>query len=113
MNDVVARCPDCGREHVEAFAQCDWCGRNAPSRWWCLTCGDWRRTQTCPACTGGLGVPSEVSLGSCVVGTTVAFLFPARNTGKKARTCKVACAESAVKLTNSGFVIPAGRSATV
>lgn len=113
MNDVVARCPDCGREHPEAFAQCDWCGRSAPSRWWCSACGDWRAAQRCPACAGGLGVPSEVRLGSCVAGGTAAFQFPARNSGKKPLTCKVASSDRAVALITSGFVIPPGRSATV
>src|SRR5262245_16324558 len=113
MNDVVARCPDCGREHSEAFAQCDWCGRSAPSRWWCSACSDWRAAQTCPACAGGLGVPSEVRLGSRVAGSTVAFQFSARNSGQKPLRCKVASSERAVTLHTSGFVIPPGRSATV
>src|SRR4051794_14544937 len=113
MNDGVARCPDCGREHPEAFAQCDWCGRSAPSRWWCSACSDWRATHVCPACAGGLGVPSEVHLGSCVAGTTAAFQFPARNSGKKTRTCKVASSDRGVTLVASGFVLPPGRSAVV
>jgi hypothetical protein len=113
MDDIVARCPDCGREHPEAFEQCDWCGRNQPSRWWCSACSDWRATRACAACAGGLAVPSEVALGARVVGTTVAFQFAVRNTGKKPVTCMVGCTESAVKFVNPRLLIPAGRAATV
>lgn len=113
MDDIVARCPDCGREHPEAFEQCDWCGRNRPSRWWCSACGDWRATRACAACAGGLAVPSEVALGVCVVGTTVGFHFAVRNSGKKPVTCMVGCTDSAVKFVNPRLLLPAGRAATV
>ncbi|MBN9122006.1 MAG: hypothetical protein J0I06_23165 [Planctomycetes bacterium] len=113
MDDVVARCPDCGREHAEEFARCDWCGRNAPSRWWCAACTDWRAARACPACAGGVAVPSELNLGPCVVGARVTFQFSARNAGKKPRTCLVESAAGDVALVNSRFVLPAGGTATV
>lgn len=87
MADVVARCPDCGREHPDPFARCDWCGRSAPSRWWCLACSDWRPARTCPACAGGLRTPSELSLGECIAGATVPFRFAVWNLGRDPIDC--------------------------
>lgn len=113
MDEMVARCPDCGREHSEPFARCDWCGRGAPSRWWCVACLDWRPANFCPACAGGLGVPSEVFLGVGVSGTTVVFQFPARNTGTKHVTCGVAALDPGVALGAARITVPAGRTATV
>jgi hypothetical protein len=81
MDDVVARCPDCGNEQAEAFDHCFVCMK--PSRWWCRACNEWRPTRGCAACGGGLAVPDELSLGSGVVGSTVAFRVVVRNSSKK------------------------------
>jgi hypothetical protein len=87
MAEVVARCPDCGREHPSAFDRCDWCGRSAPSRWWCVACADWRAAPSCPACAGGLRVPSELHLGEYIGGTVVPFRFAVWNLGRKPIDC--------------------------
>ncbi len=113
MADVVARCPDCGREAPAPFAPCDWCGRKEPSRWWCAVCTDWRATAACPACAGGLGVPSEIVLGTRVVGTTAPFEVTLRNLGKKPVNCVVASPESGVTIPHPWPVVPAGGAVAV
>jgi hypothetical protein len=109
MGDLVARCPDCGREHPEEFAQCDWCGRRAPSRWWCVACADWRPTRGCPACGGELVVPPELILGSVVVGVPVPFEVNVYNPGKKPVTCAVSSSNGSVTVPQPHFIVPAGR----
>src|SRR5689334_19290399 len=98
MDDIVARCPDCGHEDQHPFARCPDCGRAAPSRWWCHACGDWRAARSCPACSGGLRVPAELFLGQSVVGSAVAFKVVVRNPSKKMVGCTVTCTDPAVTI---------------
>jgi|GEM_PF-6123317 len=111
MVEVVARCPDCGTEQLEAFANCFVCMK--PSRWWCVACREWRPTRACPACGGGIGVPAELFLGSCTVGATIAFKVTARNSGKKLLACEVHSPDPGVAITNPRLLIPASGSIDV
>jgi hypothetical protein len=67
----------------------------------------------CPACGGGLGVPAELALGSCVAGATVAFRFTARNPGKRTITCPVHTPDPDVLITSARLTVPAGGAAEV
>lgn len=111
MVEVVARCPDCGTEQLEAFANCFVCMK--PSRWWCVACREWRPTRACPACAGGIGVPAELFLGSCTVGSTIAFKVTARNSSKKLLSCEVRSPDPGVAITNPRLLIPASGSIDV
>ncbi len=111
MDDVVARCPDCGNEEARAFPSCAVCGRAVASRWWCHACGDWLAGRPCPVCGGGVGVPAELALGACVVGASVAFKIAARNPGKRSVTCTVSSPDAGVAVANPRLVVPAGGTA--
>jgi hypothetical protein len=111
MDDVVARCPDCGTEQNEAFAHCFVC--LTASRWWCRACQGWLAARACAACGGGVNVPSELALGPCTIGTTVAFKVTARNPGRKLVSCTVASPDPGVAITNPRLLVPAGGSMDV
>jgi len=96
MDNVIARCPDCGTEQADAFAHCFVC--MAPSRWWCRACRAWRPTRGCPACGGGLAVPSEVFLGGWPIGTTIPFTITARNPHARLVGCAVRAADEGVTI---------------
>ena len=107
MDDVVARCPDCGMEQADAFAHCFVCMK--ASRWWCAACREWLASRGCPACSGGLGVPAEVPLGPCIVGASVAFKILVRNAGKKLLGCTVTSPDPGVAITGPRLLLaPAG-----
>src|SRR5262245_60634961 len=103
--EVVARCPDCGREDSESFVPCPWCGRSAPTRWWCVVCDEWRADRTCPVCAGGLGVPAELFLGSCVVGSAIDFRVIARNGGRKLLGCMITSPDPGVAITDPWLLV--------
>ena len=103
--------PDCGNEQAEAFAHCFVCMK--PSRWWCLACYDWRPTRNCPACGGGFGVPAELSLGTGVIGSTLAFTAVARNPGKKPIGCTVSSPDAVVTIDNARLLVAPGGTAEV
>jgi hypothetical protein len=111
MDEVVARCPDCGTEQNEAFANCFVC--LTASRWWCRACQGWLAARLCPVCGGGVSVPAELLLGPCTLGTTVAFKVTARNPGKKLVSCTVTSPDRGVAITNPRPVVPAGGSIDV
>jgi hypothetical protein len=111
MEHVVARCPDCGIEQVEAFANCFVCMR--PSQWWCRSCGTWLVARACPACGGGLAVPAELPLGTATIGAKVEFSVKARNNAKKLVGCTVACDDPGVTFNNPRILVPAGGSIAV
>ena len=94
MDEIVARCPDCGMEQATEFAHCFVCMK--PSRWWCSACREWRPSRFCPACGGGLGVPAELFLGAWPLGATVPFTVLVRNAGKKLVGGAVGCSDPAV-----------------
>ncbi|QJW99489.1 COG1470 family protein [Frigoriglobus tundricola] len=96
MDNLIARCPNCGMEQADAFAHCFVC--MTPSRWWCRACCAWRPTRGCPACGGGLTVPSEVFLGGWPVGTTVPFKITARNPNNRLVGCAVSTADEGVTI---------------
>ena len=96
MDNVVARCPDCGMEQADAFAHCFVC--MAPSRWWCRPCRAWRPARSCPACGGGLTVPSEVHLGGWPVGATIPFTITARNPNNRLAGCAISTSDEGVTI---------------
>lgn len=82
MSDIAARCRSCGYEQSDEFLQCPVCGA-AGSSWWCLACGEWRDSRTCPSCGGSLVVPETIDLGPHPPGTRVPLRIPIRNPGKR------------------------------
>jgi hypothetical protein len=101
--EVVARCPDCGNEQIDAFANCFVC--MAQSRWWCRSCQNWLPGRACPACHGGVEVPLESVLGPATIGSTVAFRVTVRNRGKKMVTCTVTSPDAGVVITNPRLLV--------
>src|SRR5581483_12204025 len=83
MDELVARCPDCGFRHETEFAPCPVCGRPELSHWWCGLCSEWCPRRVCPGCAGLLSAPAEIQLGSAPPGTRVPVRFTVRNAGKK------------------------------
>src|SRR4051794_25815116 len=96
MDEVVARCPDCGMEQATEFANCFVCLK--PSRWWCSACREWLPSRSCPACSGGLSVPAELFLGSWPIGTVVPLKVLVRNPAKKLVGCTVTTSELGVQI---------------
>jgi hypothetical protein len=81
MSEVVARCPDCGNEQPEEFANCFVCMK--PSRWWCVGCLDWRPVRACRACGPRLEfIPAAILLRSPNPGGTICTSVALKNTGK-------------------------------
>ena len=111
MDEVVARCPDCGMEQANAFAHCFVCMK--PSRWWCPACREWRPTRGCPSCSGGLGVPAELFLGPCIVGAAIAFKVIVRNPSKKPVGCTVTSSDPGVSITGPRLLVAPSGTAEV
>src|SRR5215813_2075571 len=97
MDELVARCPDCGFKNETEFAPCPVCGRSGKSDWWCGACEAWRASRACPACSGLLDAPAEVSLGTYPPAGRIPVKFTVRNPGKKLLECPVS-ADPAVTL---------------
>lgn len=112
MDDMVARCPDCGFKHDIQFAPCPACGRSEVSDWWCNACTIWCRHRACPACMGVLVAPGELALGAAPVGTTVLARFTVRNTGKRPLDVPLS-ADACVSLKANRLTIRAGAEAVV
>lgn len=109
MDEVVARCPDCGMEQATEFANCFVCMK--PSRWWCSACREWRLSRGCPACGGGLGVPAELFLGSWPVGLAIRFTVTVRNPGKKLVGCTVTTVDPGVLIPIPRLLVaPSGKA---
>ena len=111
MDEIVARCPDCGMEQATEFANCFVCMK--PSRWWCSVCREWRPTRACASCSGGLAVPSELFLGSWPIGTVIPFTVLVRNAAKKLMGCTVACADPGVLLSAPRLLLAPSGTAEV
>jgi hypothetical protein len=112
MDELAARCPDCGFRHETEFAPCPVCGRAEVSHWWCGLCSEWCPRRVCPGCAGLISAPAEIHLGPAPPGTRVPVKFTVRNAGRKPVEVPVS-ADPVVTLAARRIILRPGTEATV